>query len=364
MVPPPASRNGDAAQAKPEDQDYAIVPIFYGTDRNRVTTPKRIDYGSDRARRLELGFAEVTIPKKHQVPNIERPWALKVPYLEITLWQAAENPRDHFTVKSVQARSEEEFLAAVKARLGASKRYPGHALVFVHGYNNGFDVALYRTAQIAYDIDFDGAPMLYSWPSGGNFTSYNYDRESSVQAEPYMRKFFEMVTAKTGATAIDVVAHSMGNVPLLNVLRDLRRSLPTGVALNQIVLAAPDVDRDIFTNLANEIKGIAKGVTLYASSNDNALIISRQVAGGVPRAGEVPAEGPLVLDGIDTIDVSAASTDVLAVKHNTYAERKELLTDIGALFRTGVRPPKARFPLYETVTTPAGGSYWRFPVRP
>ncbi len=37
----------------------------------------------------------------------------------------------------------------------------------MHGYNTSFDNALYRTAQIAYDLDFDGATFLYSWPSGG-----------------------------------------------------------------------------------------------------------------------------------------------------------------------------------------------------
>ena len=51
--------------------------------------------------------------------------------------------------------------------------------MLVHGYNNGFDDALYRTAQVAYDLKFDGAPFLYSWPSGSGITSYPYDRDSA-----------------------------------------------------------------------------------------------------------------------------------------------------------------------------------------
>jgi hypothetical protein len=52
---------------------------FYGTDIVRKDEPKRIVYTTDRERRLELGRPLVTVPKAHQVPNIERPFAIRVP---------------------------------------------------------------------------------------------------------------------------------------------------------------------------------------------------------------------------------------------------------------------------------------------
>ena len=67
------------------------------------------------------------------------------------------------------------------------EEFQDQALVFVHGYNNGFDDALFRTAQIAYDLKYDGAPFLYSWPSGAGIAGYPYDRESAQQAEPYLQ---------------------------------------------------------------------------------------------------------------------------------------------------------------------------------
>ena len=51
-----------------------------------------------------------------------------------------------------------------------------------------------------------------------------------------------------------------------------------------MILAAPDVDADSFTNLAQAIKGFAKGVTLYAASNDRALHRVAQLLGQLPRA--------------------------------------------------------------------------------
>jgi esterase/lipase superfamily enzyme len=132
------------------------------------------------------------------------------------------------------------------------------------------------------------------------------------------------------------------------------------VQVSQIILAAPDVDRDRFEIMAGEIKTFAKGVTLYAASNDRALNASMRLAGGVPRAGDVPATGPLVVAGVDTIDVTATSTDFFALNHSGYAEKSALLNDIQLIIQTGERPPEKRVPILERVQTPKG-DYWRYP---
>jgi esterase/lipase superfamily enzyme len=246
----------------------------------------------------------------------------------------------------------------VHERLASSMTFKNQALVFVHGYNTSFDNGLYRTAQIAYDLHFDGAPFLYSWPSGGAVASYPYDRESAEGSEPYLRQFLDLVAKQTGAKTISVIAHSMGNKALLDVLKDMKSAAPPGVVISQIILAAPDVDADNFTDLAQQIKGLAKGVTLYAASNDRALMASRNFWGHY-RAGDVPASGPLIVPGIDTIDVTAASTDVFALNHSDYAESNDLLTDIGRLIGNGRRPPDLRFDKLKPVNS-STGEYWRY----
>lgn len=367
-APPPSAasrtrslpRPSATAAAAPTDWD--VVPVFYGTDRNRRDQAKRIAYGSDRARRLELGRAMITVPKAHQIPNVERPWVIKIPYIDVTLYSEAEDPKRHFTIQELKALSKEEVLRLVHERLAVSGAYKDQALVLVHGYNNGFDEALYRTAQIAYDLKFDGAPFLYSWPSGGGITSYPYDRDSAQQAEQYLSQFLQMVLNETGAKAVNLIAHSMGNQPLLQVLRDLKHSSPAiSSRLNQVILAAPDVDRDTFVFLAGQIKGMSKGITMYASSNDVALGVSRRFAGGVPRAGDVPGDiGPVVVGGIDTIDISTLSTDYLSINHSTYAEKTALLQDIELVLRTGERPPERRIPILQRIKGEQG-EYWRYP---
>jgi esterase/lipase superfamily enzyme len=343
-----------------EQTDWDIVPVFYGTDRNRKNEPKRFLYTSERAHRLELGRALVTVPKTHQVPNIERPFAIRVPYFNVTIYEQAEDPKQHFTMQELKVLSREQFLDLVRQRIAGSQSFKDQAVVFVHGYNTAFDYAVYRTAQMAYDLKFDGAAFLYSWPSAGDLTGYYFDRESATQAEPYLRDFLELVTKETGAKSVSVIAHSMGNLPLMSVLPALAQALPPDVRLNQIILAAPDVDRDVFANLARNIKDYGRGVTLYCSSNDVAMEAARRIAGGIPRAGDVPADGPLVVAGIDTIDISQTSTDYLALNHSTYAEKSALLNDIGLLLRTGERPPDRRIPILQRIVTPKG-DFWRYP---
>ena len=155
------------------------MPVFFGTDREEEPNAKRLTFNAERGRRLQLGRALVTVPKIHEVPQIERPWALRIGYFDLTIYEQAEDPKKHFTMQELKKLSKEELLALVRERLGASQRFKDHAIVFVHGYNTSFDHAVYRSAQISYDLKFDGAAFLYSWPSGGAVASYTYDRESA-----------------------------------------------------------------------------------------------------------------------------------------------------------------------------------------
>lgn len=350
---PPAT----AEAAKPFD----LVPVFYGTDRVVEPNTQRLQFSTERGHKLQLGRAMVSVPTAHKVPNIERPWVIELPYFKYKIYEEKEDPAKHFTMQEIAALTKEQLLVYVKERLAKSANFKDHAFVFVHGFNTSFDAAIYRTAQIAYDLKFDGAPFVYSWPSGGKVASYTYDRGSAEQAEPHLAEFLAFVVKESGAKNISLIAHSMGNEILLRVLERTRPVVPEGVVISQVILAAPDVDRDKFANIARQITDFAQGVTLYAASNDRALGYSARFWGGVPRAGDVPASGPLIIKGVDTIDVTSVSTDGLGLNHSGYAENKILLDDVGALLLDGVRPPDKRLPSLLKIDS-AAGTFWRYPT--
>lgn len=53
-------------------------------------------------------------------------------------------------------------------------------LVFIHGFNNRFEDAVLRFAQIVHDANAPAVPVLFTWPSRGSVLAYGYDRESTT----------------------------------------------------------------------------------------------------------------------------------------------------------------------------------------
>jgi esterase/lipase superfamily enzyme len=138
----------------------------------------------------------------------------------------------------------------------------------------------------------------------------------------------------------------MGSRGLTSALRELQRELRSEQALfNQIILAAPDIDAEIFRrDLAPALITSAARVTLYASSNDQALVASRQVHGHA-RAGDSGA-GLTVLPGIETIDVSTLDTSLLG--HSYYGSSNPILLDIRQLIEFALPAAQRRWLLPKT----------------
>ena len=223
-------------------------------------------YGGDRGE-LELGTCEVSIPKDHEVGEMESPSVLRLEF--------REDPERHVVLLGVEPESADEFYADLRSCVGRSAGK--EAFVFVHGYNVGFETAVRRTAQIAYDLKFEGAPIVYSWPSQEGLLAYTVDETNVVWTVPHLKEFLLGVARQSGAKSVHLVAHSMGNRALTSALRELALELKADCPrFHEVVLTAPDIDADVFRrDLAPAIVGVADRVTLYASSNDEALIASQ-----------------------------------------------------------------------------------------
>src|SRR5262249_20347472 len=134
-------------------QTCTLVPVFFGTDRKRADLPKRIDFGPNRSSTLQLGRAAVTVPRtpKRKVGEIPRPTKL-----ERFLGTPPEGtPAKHFTIPANGVRvfaNADDFITAVREHMEDAGEFRDHAFIFVHGYWTTFEDALYRVAQIAYDL--------------------------------------------------------------------------------------------------------------------------------------------------------------------------------------------------------------------
>lgn len=147
----------------------------------------------------------------------------------------------------------------------------------------------------------------------------------------------------------------MGNRALTHAIASLLTDMPTlRNRLKEVILTAPDIDADVFKrDIAPALTATGRSVTLYASSEDLALVASKKVH-GYPRAGD-SGQGLVVVAGIETIDATGTDTSLLG--HSYFAETRSVLSDMFYLIRNGQRADQ-RFGL-RGIDTQAG-RYWEF----
>ena len=339
--------NTSTPASSPETSTYATIKVFYATDRKASgSLEPALFYSGERSNfdTLSLGTVNVSIPEDHRVGEIERP----------TWWRLEfhEDPEKHVVLLSVTPDSDDEFYSSLSGTIAKSTNR--EAFVFIHGYDVSFADAARRTAQLAYDLVFDGAPILYSWPSKGELKDYPADEASVEWSTPHLKGFLESIATISHAHTVHLIAHSMGNRALTASLNEISKEhsgLPA--MFKQVLLAAPDVDVGVFKHLAQNFPAVAERVTLYASSKDDALIASKKFH-AYPRAGESRTISALA-PRVDTIDATAVDTQFLG--HSYYGDNRSILSDIFYVIRDG-KPPSQRFGMRpNNPTTP---TYWIF----
>jgi esterase/lipase superfamily enzyme len=326
--------------ATPED-NTSVVRVFYATDRAE-NLKGSLHFDADRSASGKLNYGEclISFPKIHKKGNLETPSILKLEF--------RPDPEKHIVLQSIESFEEAKFLERLAAQVSESATK--EAFIFVHGYYVSFENAARRTGQLAFDLEFVGAPIFYSWPSNGKFKDYLKDETNVAWSTPHFQRFLGLVSQHGGAKRVHIIAHSMGNRAVCDALKALSIDPNNHLNFNHLVLAAPDIDADTFRELAEALQKVSGQITLYESSNDKAIHASRKIHGN-PRAGE-PL---LIIPGLETVDASKVDTDFLG--HSYFGETWTLLADIHTLLSED-KPAGRRFGL-RGIDDP-GGKYYEF----
>jgi esterase/lipase superfamily enzyme len=122
---------------------------------------------------------------------------------------------------------------------------------------------------------------------------------------------------------IHIVAHSMGTLLTLETLRMLRASGGESAMdrIGAVVLAAPDIDIDLFARGLERLGPDAKKITIISSTNDRALAVSSRLAGGIIRAGAADRERLESL-GVRVADASEFGGGI--INHDLFLTNKEV----------------------------------------
>lgn len=293
-------------------------------DRWRIGTGPRFGGRRDSSNQMYYGICNVSIPPTHKIGEVESP----------TL--GPEDEQEHVVLQKTETLEADAYFAAIRNRLSTLPKDDRSCFVFIHGFNVTFENAAKRTAQIYYDLQFEGVPIFFSWPSRASIRHYFSDRNEIEFSRYMIKQFLIDVAQRSKADRIHVIAHSMGADATCRAIAELGDQ---GRIFDQIILAAPDIDRDVFrTQLAPRLIRTANRTTLYCSKNDWALLASKTFNDS-PRAGD-SSQGALVTVGVDTVDASDIDTDLLG--HSYYGDCMPILRDVQQLILKDLPPEERR----------------------
>lgn len=313
------------AESKPLSVETTLgkeVTVWYGTSRKPLPSPASARvFGKERDYELHVGTCRVFIPQSHERGSLGS-WTSYV-----------------FTHKDAPIRLRNTieldrgaFWSSIKGALAELPASEKRVVLFIHGYNNSFEDAAIRMGQMWTDLGITGIPAFFSWPSRDNTLNYTFDEATAEASERFLREFLEQIQTKINPESVHIIAHSMGNRILLRTINrtiaDARHR--SSIRFGQIILAAPDVDRDVFEDLARAYPLISEGTTVYVSRKDEAVHFSEDVH-FYPRVGAPP---PFVhVPKVDTVEV-VAPRGLLDLGHGYFAEFVPVLNDIRSLVMT------------------------------
>jgi esterase/lipase superfamily enzyme len=259
----------------------------------------------------------------------------------------------------------------VRVREQVEKSPNRSLLVVVHGYRERFPSALRKTAFLSHVLDINSPVVVFDWPGdqGSSLRGYRRARSVAEASGAELAEALQLIVNEIQPDRVWLIANSMGG----QVVADAFGILYTDEAfadleteIEDVVLTAPDIDHEEFDEqFRHEIAALATRLTVYVSSNDRALLISRVVNRG-RRAGESTVspdqleEASRFLEMVDPGESAVTLVDVTPVNrtrnfHNFSLETPEFFDD---LFLRLTNPVTPRSRMMYQVQTADGRVYW------
>lgn len=318
---------------------HELIDVYFASDRKLDQNESILSFGTERGG-LHYGIASISIPRISRA-KVGSDW-----------WGSITNS-SQVNIISLKTVDKEKLFSSISKNINSSTKRD--AIVFIPGYNTSFEEAARRTALISFNLNLQGVPVFYSWPSSNSVTGYVGDEVNIAWSTPNIETFLKEFALHSGAKSIYLIAHSMGNRALTQSYINLIKKNPELKAVfKQIILTAPDIDADIFSrDIAPALVKIGIPVTLYASSSDIPLKLSYHFHGGYQRAGD-SGDNIIVVPGIESIDATGVDTGLLG--HSYFSDEKSILSDLYQIINFS-KPARERKGL--TAVESSNGKYWR-----
>ena len=154
-------------------------------------------------------------------------------------------------------------------------------LININGFRERFSSALRKTAFLAHVLDIDSPVLVFDWPGDQGSTLRGYRRAQQLARESgeELARTIELIIREVQPERLWLVANSMGAEVVVNAFALLYEDADLAdpeTEIEHVVLTAPDVSNEKFgRRFKEEINALTQNLTVYVSSNDRALLMSR-----------------------------------------------------------------------------------------
>jgi esterase/lipase superfamily enzyme len=403
-----------AVEARQGPGQSPDIDLLFITDR-APPTPAELEaqaedggplpYGQQRARRIAFGSAQVrmvpavwtTVREQSQLGERTREINLELgPVRELGAY-----PQEPYNMvkgpegKVLRDRSElarhfeakAELQGEVERRLAEAPKK--EVMLYVHGFNETFATAAFTAAELCHFLGREQVCAFFTWPASttGNFLiSYTTTTESADYAVAHLKKTIRTLATTPGLESLQILAHSRGTALTLRAVSELAtEAIAAGkepldlYKIDNLVLLSPDIDVDI---AAQQITGflsdpelmtfwpearlprVLQGrLTIYASPEDRALLVSRILFRSRNRVGQLrPEDIPETaqryfetVGRIDLISYEGKRTDLFG--HSYFTTNPQVSSDLIEMIRYDKQLGEPGRELIKT-----GRVTWEFPV--
>lgn len=318
---------------EPVTEDGKLRTVPFLTVRNKTGTDKAAEYFGGERSSLQAGICELLRTQYDSLKTIKE----NVPFYI---------PDEIVKLDAVVELSVEDFWRRFERT--SNSQAP---VMYMHGFYISFDRGCRRAVLLKESLDLSGRFVHFSWPSDGSILNYTQDEADLYWSVGPLRELLADMIQRFGVGNANVIAHSLGTRGVMLALVLMAQGQQDNEPLlNHVVLIAPDIDVGIFKQYVPMIRPLARTMTVYVSSNDSPLALSRQVHGH-PRLGEAGEH----LEGLTDIEIIDLSDMPITVPsgHLYHLYDNQVINDLSQLINEN-KPAAQRRDLKKI-----SQNYWR-----
>lgn len=339
--------------------DQGEFRFFFVTNRTADSSegPVQKQFSTERGPELQFGSFDTSIEPTLGLGMIIDP----------SRWFVNED----IQLLDVRTLPQQSMVEALRQQVAASPNQS--LLVVVHGFREAFPSALRKTAFLGHILDIDTPVVVFDWPGnqGSSLRGYRTARRVAKASGAELATTLRLLITDVQPQRLWLIANSMGGEVVVQAIDELYRDpafADLETEIEDVVLTAPDVDRDEFNvQFRQQILALAMNATVYVSSNDRALLVSRLINRG-RRLGESTmdptnpdqfAEAQKIADLLEPGSDRLSLVDVTAVNrtrnfHNFSLETPEFFDDLFLRLLSEEMPQTRE--IYD-IQTPQGTTY-------